>query len=207
MAKFKGVERPCVVCGVLFKSPQCQAHVKSCSNVCGNQLRGKSNSVTKIKLKCSFCGDEFESHPSHSERRRFCSRSCMHRDPVFKTEKGAIRVGDKNPAWKDAASRNVISASGRKYARQSPALERLKIANRRAAKLQATPKWASEALILAIYEECQLLSEETGIPHHVDHAVPLISDIVCGLHCEDNLQILPALDNLSKGNRHWPDMP
>lgn len=44
--------------------------------------------------------------------------------------------------------------------------------------------------------------------------MPLKNCVVCGeefkargLHCEDNLQILPALDNLSKGNRHWPDMP
>ena len=112
-----------------------------------------------------------------------------------------------NAAWKGGVTRKVVSESGKEYYRTPASTENKKSANRRAAKLQATPKWASEALILAIYEECQLLSEETGIPHHVDHAVPLISDIVCGLHCEDNLQILPALDNLSKGNRHWPDMP
>lgn len=207
MAKFKGVERPCVVCGVLFKSPQCHAHVKSCSNVCGNKLRGQSNSATKVAFTCACCGKVCETHKSHAGRRRFCSRECQHKDDSFKTAKSDRTAKENNPNWKAGKTLMVVSNTGKSYGRTSLASERKRSANRRSAKLQATPKWASEALILAIYEECQLLSEETGIPHHVDHAVPLISDIVCGLHCEANLQILPALDNLSKGNRHWPDMP
>jgi len=30
---------------------------------------------------------------------------------------------------------------------------------------------------------------------------------VCGLHCEQNMQILWNADNIRKGNRWWPDMP
>jgi hypothetical protein len=74
-------------------------------------------------------------------------------------------------------------------------------------KLNAIPKWANNKNILAIYKESRRLSLETGIQHHVDHIVPITSKLVCGLHCEANLQILTFNENIKKGNRHWEDMP
>lgn len=82
-------------------------------------------------------------------------------------------------------------------------------AKRRAAKLSATPSWVDkehEDRIKSIYSACIKVSERTKIPHHVDHIVPLQSDKVCGLHVWWNLRIIPAKENLSKGNRTWPNM-
>lgn len=78
---------------------------------------------------------------------------------------------------------------------------------RRANKRQAVPAWANIAAIRLIYERCAQINAATGIAHHVDHIVPLQSVFVCGLHVEHNLQILPASENHSKGNRIWPDCP
>lgn len=80
-------------------------------------------------------------------------------------------------------------------------------AKRRAAKLNATPKWANPEEILKIYTEAKELSEITGILYHVDHKIPLISKLVCGLHCEANLQVLQKKENLIKNNLWWEDMP
>jgi len=82
-----------------------------------------------------------------------------------------------------------------------------KSAARRAYKLRATPSWSERDEILDLYESARRLSLATGIEYHVDHIVPLKSDVVCGLHCMANLQILEGKKNLSKNNRHWPQMP
>lgn len=106
-------------------------------------------------------------------------------------------------------SRNAenISAYDKKY-RKANRPKILQIgAKRRAAKIGATVAWASMDRIEAFYAEAQRLTRETGTPHHVDHIVPLISHLVCGLHCEANLQVITAHENLSKLNRYWPDMP
>jgi hypothetical protein len=67
--------------------------------------------------------------------------------------------------------------------------------------LQAIPPWADLKAITQIYHEARRLSIRTGVDHHVDHVIPLRAKLVCGLHCENNLQILTAQTNLSKGNR------
>lgn len=71
----------------------------------------------------------------------------------------------------------------------------------------AKPKWANDEAIREIYAERDRLIEETGIPHHVDHDIALRGvdengeHIVCGLHVEHNLRVVPAKTNLKKSNK------
>lgn len=67
-------------------------------------------------------------------------------------------------------------------------------AKRRSAKLKATPSWANLEKIKEIYMNCPK-------GYHVDHIMPLRGKNSCGLHVEYNLQYLPAIDNIRKGNR------
>jgi hypothetical protein len=78
---------------------------------------------------------------------------------------------------------------------------------RRTQKLNATPKWANSFFIEEAYDLAAKRSKATGFQWHVDHIVPLVSKKVCGLHCELNLRVIPGVENISKGNRYWPDMP
>lgn len=73
--------------------------------------------------------------------------------------------------------------------------------------LSAMPKWASAEAICRVYEDARELTKKTGVPHQVDHIVPLRSALVSGLHVEFNLRPMPKAENNRKGNRHWPDMP
>lgn len=80
-----------------------------------------------------------------------------------------------------------------------------KTAMRRAQKLKATPSWCDQQAIRIVYAEAHRVTKETGLPHDVDHIVPLQGKNVCGLHVHYNLRIIPAAENRSKHNRWEPD--
>ena len=60
------------------------------------------------------------------------------------------------------------------------------------------PPWLTQDQVLeirAIYAEAKRLSDETGVPHDVDHIVPLAGKIVSGLHVPWNLRAIPKIEN------------
>lgn len=62
-----------------------------------------------------------------------------------------------------------------------------------------------------IFEEAYLLSrlreKITGFKWHIDHIIPLNGENVSGLHVWNNLQVIPASVNLSKGNKETTNRP
>jgi len=104
-----------------------------------------------------------------------------------KTARYRVRTPD---AWSKQYQRDPL-----KYA--------VKSAERRARKLNATPAWANEFFIREIYDLARLRTKVTGIPWEVDHIVPLKSPVVCGLHVEHNLRVIPRSENKLKRNHHY----
>ena len=104
-------------------------------------------------------------------------------------------------------TRELSRKSASEWKKTNKAKARAHEAAREAAKRNATPLWAEQSKIQAFYAEAAEMTADLGTLHHVDHIVPLNSRIVCGLHWEVNLQVLPFRENIAKGNRHWPDMP
>lgn len=99
-----------------------------------------------------------------------------------------------------------LSASKRAYNHRNKEKRAAQSAKYRAAKLSAMPSWADLDKIKQIYNDASILRAffKEFLPKsdfHVDHVIPLQGKNVCGLHTEDNLQILPATENRSKGNR------
>lgn len=75
-------------------------------------------------------------------------------------------------------------------------LRNARSAKRRALQRDLTPETADFDAIKEIYYQCKIISEQTGIPHEVDHIIPISKG---GLHHQDNLQIITRSENRMKG--------
>jgi 5-methylcytosine-specific restriction endonuclease McrA len=91
------------------------------------------------------------------------------------------------------------SASKASY-RADPIPTKVRAAERQRKVQIRTPSWSDKSEIYRIYRESQQLTLSTGVQHHVDHIIPINSDLVCGLHTEANLQIITAEENMRKSN-------
>jgi len=148
---------------------------------------------------------------NHPEKVNAAERARYARDPA-KKRASIARYRAANPgkaeefisSWQKL-NREKVALYGARYrsSERGRAKHCAKVARRNAQKRLATVGWANLEAIDAIYAEAARLTLETGIPHEVDHRVPLIHNLVCGLHVEGNLQILTAQENRRKRNR-WP---
>ena len=68
---------------------------------------------------------------------------------------------------------------------------------------QATPAWADRRYIKLFYVLAKAEADRIGEPVEVDHIIPIRGKIVCGLHCERNLQLLTRKANQFKENVLW----
>jgi hypothetical protein len=100
----------------------------------------------------------------------------------------------KNKKWQ-LENREKMRAYGRDWTKRNLKSCVAKNAARRAALIRAIPPWADLAAIARFYDACP-----PGF--HVDHVVPLRGKTVSGLHVLENLQYLPALENIRKGAKY-----
>lgn len=132
---------------------------------------------------------------SNPEKSRESSRKWKKENPE-KFLKSSMAWRSKNP--------EKCRESVRKWMDVNPDKLRKNSALRRAALNGAKPKWLSKehlAEISSIYRSAVDLELKTGVKHHVDHIVPLQGKNVSGLHVPWNLQVIPAVENMKKGNR------
>jgi 5-methylcytosine-specific restriction endonuclease McrA len=68
-----------------------------------------------------------------------------------------------------------------------------------------TPDWLSAedwTRMNGFYSAAREATRSTGVPHQVDHIIPINGEKVSGLHVPSNLRILTKSENVSKSNRY-----
>jgi len=66
---------------------------------------------------------------------------------------------------------------------------------------KVTPQWYDPSKAKDLYDLADKLRDATGEDWDVDHIIPVKAEKVCGLHWHENLQVIPATLNRSKGNK------
>jgi hypothetical protein len=115
------------------------------------------------------------------------------------------RTSNRNTATKTRATKaDLIKERKAQYAFKNRSVINAAVARRKAAKLTRTPSWLTiddHWIIEQAYELAQIRTKMFGFDWHVDHIIPLQGKTVSGLHVPWNLQVIPGVENIRKGNR------
>jgi hypothetical protein len=131
---------------------------------------------------------EFKKDKGYTDGRRHQCNTCRN-------------VGERSRwANRSDASRKLHQDRSRKWRYENRGDAQAQCAKYNASKDKRTPAWADLDAIRAIYKDCQAINRISLTRHEVDHIVPLRGEKVSGLHVAYNLQIIPAVENSSKGN-------
>lgn len=169
-----------------IKSGLC-SRCKSCASIRSHEWEIKNKERRKAQKVA-----EHEKYPN-KRRERKKKYITKNRERVLEQHRTYYKENKEN-----------VDAFNYKYRHENPGKINAMTARRRAAKLQATPKWLTKEQkkeISALYIEAARLTRETEIKHHVDHILPLQGEGISGFHVPWNLQILTESENSRKHNQ------
>jgi hypothetical protein len=194
-----GLSYKCKTCKKIYEDEYRKTHQKEI------KVRAKIQRDKNPEYKNLWVKRNKERHSKIQKKSKNKNREKIKKkalDYYYKTREKQLRAAkkrrDENPEKEKARGRRFRQSINGK------AKSNARLAKRRSAKLQRTPPWSTikeELEIKQFYLNASKLTKETGIPHEVDHIIPLQGENVSGLHVPWNLQILSRSLNIRKGNR------
>ena len=176
------------------------------------ELQGERYASGHQCIKCvRETGKEYSARNAEKEKERLRKWSLDHKEQEAERLK-IWRITNQNQENERSRQYRIDHPDKARKATEKYRLENkdksaAKTSHRRAVQLRATPLWANQFIIGEAYHLAKLRGKVCGGKWHVDHIVPMNSKIVCGLHVEHNLRVIPGAENIRKSNRHWPNMP
>jgi hypothetical protein len=174
-----------------------------------HRLRKKQEKslIDSVLRFCIYCNASIDHKKANA---KFCNRE--HKSAYSDKKRDFVKEYAKNQKKRQAQASKIYYKDiekSRKRQRQRQK-ENLPIfaanaAKRRALKLQRTPHWATKDDLWIISEAHKLAALRTkliGIKYHVDHIIPLQGKVVSGLHVPNNIQVIPASQNIAKNNKY-----
>lgn len=171
-----------------------------CSKKCADRSH-KTNNIEHVKQKSAEYYEDTKERDrlKRKEYRKINKEQIKLRDFKYRL-KNKHKLNKQHRVYRLNNSEQVAKSKRNHYIRnKSDYIARS--AQRKAAKIRATPPWSDLGKIKVLYKKAKWLGSITGLEYHVDHIVPLQGNTVSGLHIWENLQILEASLNLSKNNR------
>ena len=176
----------CILCGAdipahLVNHPR--------TKFCGVFCRNKAQRIKDKDKRAAYLAAWKAKNPDRvKELRRESARRCHEAGYVRRKE-----WGNNNP--------ERVRNSRKKWIAKNPGKRASDVRSRQLAKSRAEPAWLSKEQknqIAEYYKEAARLTKNKGVPHEVDHIVPIRGKVVCGLHVPWNLQVLTSTENRRK---------
>ena len=97
-----------------------------------------------------------------------------------------------------AEKTHLYRAASKRWREAHPEKKRADTGSRRRRVRSQMPPWISPTSMACFYESAQRVSVCLGVPHDVDHIMPIHGKGVSGLHVPWNLQVMPSRLNARK---------
>ena len=172
----------------------------------------------RVSGACVECAKEAlrvnrAANPKRTKAQYCKDRLKLMANPFFVAKKHAIDI-EYRAANREQCRAAIVAWSARNpekvkaYAKKTKALNSGRTlahtVKRRLAKINRTPTWLTPDdhwMIEQAYELAAIRTKMFGFFWHVDHIIPLQGKTVSGLHVPTILQVIPAVENIRKGNR------